>query len=92
MDRASVSYDPGWFRRDIWPKLASVPLKAIVEAIGCSKASGSDIRRGKRSPHVSTWRALAELAGVPVLSRGRRTHKGAAAKPAGTFQRDLNKY
>jgi glycosyltransferase involved in cell wall biosynthesis len=33
-----------------------------VEAIGCSKASASDIRRGKRTPHVSTWPALAELA------------------------------
>lgn len=56
-----VAYDPEWFRRDIWPGLADVRLKAIIEAIGCSKASASDIRRGKRTPHVSTWSALAEL-------------------------------
>lgn len=34
---------------------------SIVEAIGCSKASASDIRRGKRTPHLSTWRALAKV-------------------------------
>ena len=28
-----------------------VKLSEIVEAIGCSKASATDIRRGKRSPH-----------------------------------------
>ena len=41
-----------------------MPLKAIVEAIGCSKASASDIRRGKRIPHVSA--KLAELAGLTL--------------------------
>jgi len=49
-------YDPELFRRDVWPKLAGVPLKAIVEAIGCSNASASDIRRGKRMPHVRRGR------------------------------------
>ena len=39
-----------------------MPLRVIVQAIGCSKASASDIRRGKRTPHVSTWQALAKLA------------------------------
>jgi hypothetical protein len=34
----------------------------IAEAAACSKASASDIRRGKWSPHVSTWKALGELA------------------------------
>jgi len=38
-----------------------VPLAKIVEAIGCSKASASDIRRGKRTSHVSTWKTLAQL-------------------------------
>jgi hypothetical protein len=49
-----VAYDPGSFRRDIWPRLARVPLKDIIEAIGCSMATASNIRRGKRTPHVST--------------------------------------
>ena len=64
---ASV-YDPEVFRWDIRPGLATVPLKAIVETIGCSNASASDIRRGKRTPHVSTWQALGELAGVDDTS------------------------
>ncbi|MGH9305155.1 MAG: hypothetical protein ACRDZ5_12235 [Acidimicrobiales bacterium] len=59
-----MPYDPEMFRRDIWPRLAGVKLSEIVGAIGCSKASASDIRRGKRTPHVSTWQPLARLAGV----------------------------
>jgi CRISPR-associated endonuclease Cas1 len=57
-----VAYDPGIFQREIWPRLAAVPLKDIAEAAGCSKASASDIRRGKRTPHASTWGALARVA------------------------------
>ena len=57
----NTSYDPEWFRRDILPRLATVKLAEIADAAGCSKASASDIRRGKWTPHVSTWRALAAL-------------------------------
>jgi len=49
-----------------------VKLSEIAEAAGCSKASASDIRRGKWAPHVSTWRALAELAGVEVVESAAR--------------------
>ncbi len=56
-----VNYDPELFRRDILPMLRTVKLNEIVEAIGCSKASASDIRRGKRTPRVSAWTALAGL-------------------------------
>jgi hypothetical protein len=59
-------YDPELFRRDILPRLRTVPLAEIMEAAGCSKASASDYRRGKRTPHVSTWGALGELVGVEV--------------------------
>ncbi|MGA2530721.1 MAG: CRISPR-associated endonuclease Cas1 [Acidimicrobiales bacterium] len=58
-----VSYDPELFRREILPRLANVKLMDIAEAAGCSKASASDIRRGKWAPHVSTWTALGSLAG-----------------------------
>ena len=51
-------YDPELFRREILPRLAGVKLSEIVEAAGCSKAYASDIRRGKWTPHVSTWAAL----------------------------------
>jgi hypothetical protein len=61
-------YDPELFRREILPKLGTVPLAEIMAAAGCSKASASDYRRGKRTPHVSTWMALAELVGVLVRS------------------------
>jgi len=54
-------YDPELFRREILPRLATVKLMDIAEAAGCSKASASDIRRGKWAPHVSTWTALGEL-------------------------------
>jgi hypothetical protein len=54
-------HDPELFRREILPRLAQVKLSEIAEAAGCSKASASDIRRGKWTPHVSTWVALTQL-------------------------------
>jgi transcriptional regulator with XRE-family HTH domain len=68
-DRANpdVVYDPELFRRDILPRLATVKLAEIAEAAGCSKAYASDIRRGKWTPHVSTWSELARLVGVGAV-------------------------
>ena len=68
-DRANTGrvYDPELFRREILPKLGTVPLAEIMEAAGCSKASASDIRRGKRTPHMSTSKALGKLVGAEVL-------------------------
>ena len=63
-------YDPEVFKREILPKLRTVPLAEIIAAIGCSKASASDIRRGKRTPHVSAWRALAAMVDLDVLELG----------------------
>jgi transcriptional regulator with XRE-family HTH domain len=60
-------YDPELFRREILPRLALLKLSEIAEAAGCSKAYASDIRRGKWTPHVSTWAALSKLAGVSIL-------------------------
>ncbi len=57
-------YDPELFRREILPWLKTVPLAAIMESAGCCKASASDYRRGKRTPHVSAWGALADLVGA----------------------------
>ena len=45
-------HDPERFRRDVLPRLATMKLPEIVEAAGCSKASASDIRRGKWTPHT----------------------------------------
>jgi hypothetical protein len=76
-DRANpgVAYDRGLFRRDILPGLATIPLAEIAAAADCSKASASDIRRGKRTPHVSTWVTLRELFG--------QTHDQTATFPVG---------
>jgi CRISPR-associated endonuclease Cas1 len=62
-DRANPEtvYDPEMFRREVLPRLGTVPLAEIMAAAGCCKASASDYRRGKRTPHVSTWAALAGL-------------------------------
>jgi hypothetical protein len=59
-----VVYDPALFRREILPRLRTVKLVEISDAAGCSKASASDIRRGKWTPHVSAWAALARLVSV----------------------------
>jgi len=61
-----AQYDPQLFRREILPRLQGVKLADIMAASGMSKGFASDIRRGRYMPHVSTWRALAELVGIPV--------------------------
>jgi hypothetical protein len=62
-------YDPELFRREILPRLRTAPLAEIMEAAGSCKASASDYRRGKRTPHVSTWPALAKVVGIDVGTR-----------------------
>jgi predicted transcriptional regulator len=59
-----TTYDLELFRRDILPRLAGVKLSEIVEATGLSKSYASQVRAGKFTPHVSTWRAFDELVGV----------------------------
>jgi len=59
-------YDSGLFRPKILPKLAVVKLGEIAKTASYSKASASDIGSGKRTPHVSTWAALAKLAGLDL--------------------------
>jgi hypothetical protein len=54
----------------ILPRLRTVPPSEIAKAAGCSKASASDIGRGKWAPHVSTWAALATMVGAEMLERG----------------------
>jgi CRISPR-associated endonuclease Cas1 len=59
-------YDREMFGRDILPGLATIPVAEIARTAGCSKAYASDIRRGKWTPHVSTWPKLAKLVAVEV--------------------------
>jgi hypothetical protein len=74
-------YDPELFRREILPRLAPVKLAEIAQAAGCSKAYASDIRRGKWTPHVSTWAALSELAGVIAIEVSESDDPGRAEHP-----------
>ena len=59
-------YDSGLFRPETLPKLAIVKLGEIAKMASCTKASASDIRSGKRTPHVSTWTALAKPTGLDL--------------------------
>ena len=54
------------FRRDILPKLQSLPVRVIAEAMGARISHGSKVRGGKLVPHRRHWKALI------VVTKGRR--------------------
>ncbi len=54
------------FTRDIWPRLQDVPIRAMSEVTGLTRAYCSMIRRGLYVPHTRHWEALSAL----VHSRG----------------------
>jgi CRISPR-associated endonuclease Cas1 len=56
-----VDMDPDRYQREVFPRLADVPLKTIVAATGLTMASCSLIRRGKMVPHPRHWRSLSKL-------------------------------
>lgn len=58
--------DRDWYREEVLPRLAEVKLAEIMAATGCSKGYASTIRKGTYVPHISTWPALAKLAGVEM--------------------------
>jgi hypothetical protein len=49
------------FRRDILPKLQSLLVRVIAEAMGSSISHGSKVRGGLLVPQKRHWRALARL-------------------------------
>jgi hypothetical protein len=60
---------PGWLTRDVYmkqvqPALATVTKSRIRSVLGVSEPYASDIRAGKRIPHVRHWRALTQLVGI----------------------------
>jgi hypothetical protein len=59
--RDDGSLDGVDFRRDILPRLQSLPVRAIAQAMGCSGSHGSKVRLGKLMPHKRHWRALMQL-------------------------------
>ncbi len=58
--------DRDWYCQEILPQLTNHKLAEIMAAASCSKGYASTIRKGTYVPHVSTWSALAQLAGVEI--------------------------
>ncbi len=50
--------DPDYFSREVQPRLAGVPVRALVEATGLSEAYCRRVQRGKVVPHPMWWEAL----------------------------------
>jgi len=59
--RDDGSLDHVDFGRDILPKLQSLPVRVIAEAMGASVSHGSKVRSGLLVPHKRHWDALAQL-------------------------------
>ncbi len=59
--RDDGSLDRVDFRRDILPKLQSLPVRVIAEAMGASLSHGSKVRSGLLVPHKRHWAALRDL-------------------------------
>jgi hypothetical protein len=59
--RDDGSLDGVDFRRDILPRLQSLPVRAIAQAMGCSGSHGSKVRLGKLVPHKRHWSGLMQL-------------------------------
>jgi CRISPR-associated endonuclease Cas1 len=55
------------YREKILPRLATLTVRAIMEALEISKPYATNIRSGKRVPHPRLWLGLARLAGVPRI-------------------------
>ena len=79
--------DREWYHGEVLPRLVGVKLSQIMEAAGCSKGFASVVRMGRSTPHVSTWPALAALAGVEVPEAGDR--QAAASRSAHERERTL---
>jgi CRISPR-associated endonuclease Cas1 len=63
------SCQPAWlneetYMRRIRPQLTNVAVPAIRVALGVSKSYATDIRSGKRLPHLRHWQAIAQLVGI----------------------------
>ena len=54
------------YREKIQPKLATVTIRSIMEALQVSKPYAADIRSGKRVPHPRHWETLAKLVDITI--------------------------
>ena len=57
---------PSWlteevYRKSVQPKLRTITVSAIASALSVSLAYATQIRAGRRRPHLRHWKSLAEL-------------------------------
>ncbi len=69
-ENAGAVADPLHFRELILPRLASVSLRQIMDALGCAKSTASLIRCGRHVPALRHWAKLAE----PAMAAGGSRH------------------
>ena len=60
-NRENERPDPALFKREIWPKLRSLPVIALVQATGLSYGYCNQIKLGHKTPHPRWWDSLKEL-------------------------------
>jgi len=61
-NRENERPDPAIFEREIWPKLKSLQVIALVRATGLSYGYCNQIKLGHKTPHPRWWRGLRSLA------------------------------
>ena len=59
--RDDGSLDTVDFRRDILPRLQSLPVRVVAEAMGTGISHGSKVRNGHLIPHRRHWKLLIHL-------------------------------
>jgi len=84
-----AAYDPELFARDIMPRLRTVKLSKIMEATGACKATASSWCNGHTTPHVSTWPALARLAGGEPPAGVKEPQRRSVIQPAPTIDQEV---
>jgi len=82
----SPSSVPAWLNEEcyverIQPRLRTIKVREISEAMRVSKPYAALIRAGRRRPHPRHWMALAELVGVTVNKRNRYERFGELSMP-----------
>lgn len=52
------------YKKRIVPGLANISVSTIASALGISEPYATNLRQGRRVPHLRHWQKLAQLAGV----------------------------
>ena len=60
-NRENERPDLAIFKREIYPKLKSLPVSALVRATGLSYGYCNQIKLGHKTPHPRWWGVLREL-------------------------------